>query len=251
MSLTSVSAISFKETFWGAAVEMPICQIADQVPGLYLFAKDLEGRHVLGNKRTLQRCGCERETDLLGRTDYEFYPQELCAKYAEDDKKVIDSEVAVLELSELALNESGVVDWFITNKFPIFNKEGAVIGTIGTTIEYNKSHASYTNYSEIYPAVKYLRENFTKHLLVQDLADEVNLSIRQFQRKFKARFHISIREYIIRLRVHKACDLLRNGDLSLAEIALETGFYDQSSFTRQFKAHVNESPLKYRKNLLK
>ncbi|MCH2207129.1 MAG: AraC family transcriptional regulator [Lentisphaerales bacterium] len=242
-----MDTLGFKSQFWQDAVEMPICKISDQIPGLYLFAKDLEGRHVLGNKRTLQRCGCEIEEELIGKTDYEFYPQELCAKYAEDDRLIIESGQPILELSELALNECGVVDWFITNKFPILNKAGDIVGTIGTTIEYNKSHASYTNYSEIYPAVKHLRDNFTKNIQIKDLADKVNLSIRQFQRKFKDRFHMSIREYIIRLRIHKACDMLRNTDLSIADIAYETGFYDQSAFTRQFKTHIEESPLKYRK----
>ena len=243
--------LGFKRSFWKKALEIPMCQIADQIPGLYLFAKDSDGRHVLGNLRTLQRCGCKTEEDLLGKTDYEFYPQELCAKYAEDDRKVLETGEPILELSELALNESGVVDWFITNKFPLKDKNDKVVGTIGTTIEYSKSHASYTNYSEIYPAVKHLRDNFTGNLTITELADKVHLSVRQFQRKFKARFHMSIREYIIRLRIHKACELLRNTDMALAEIACETGFYDQSAFTRQFKVHVNESPLKYRKNLEK
>ena len=134
-----MNPINFKKAFWKDAVELPICHIADQVPGLYLFAKDAEGRHVLGNIRTLQRCGCRTEEELLGKTDYEFYPQELCAKYAEDDRRILETGEAILELSELALNETGVVDWFITNKFPILDKKGNVIGTIGTTIEYNKS----------------------------------------------------------------------------------------------------------------
>ena len=43
----------------------------------------------------------QKETELLGRTDYEFYPQELCAKYAEDDRQVIESGKPILELSEL------------------------------------------------------------------------------------------------------------------------------------------------------
>ena len=238
---------AFKERFWQSVTEMPISKIADQVPGLYLFAKDCDGRHVLGNKRTLQRCGLSTEEELLGRTDYDFYPQELCMKYAEDDRRIIASGEPILELSELALNECGVVDWFITNKFPIKDQDGVVIGTIGTTIEYSKSHASYTNYSEIYPAVEHLRNHFTSNLTIGELADKVHLSIRQFQRKFKARFHISIREYIIRLRIHKACDMLRNTDISLADIAYETGFYDQSAFTKQFKTHIGESPLNYRK----
>lgn len=242
-----MNSTKFKNDFWEDAIELPMTAVSDQVPGLYLFAKDIKGRHVLGNKRTLQRCGCKSETELLGRTDYEFYPQELCAKYAEDDRQVIESGKPILELSELALNENGVVDWFITNKFPIFNKGGDVVGTVGTTIEYNKSYASYTNYSEIYPAVKHLRDNFTSSIQVKELADKVHLSVRQFQRKFKDRFHMSIREYIIRLRIHKACDMLRNTDIALTDIAYETGFYDQSAFTRQFKIHIKESPLRYRK----
>ncbi|NQZ58905.1 MAG: AraC family transcriptional regulator [Lentisphaeraceae bacterium] len=243
-----MESLEFKNKFWQDCAELPICQIADQIPGLYLFAKDLEGRHVLGNKRTLERCGCSCEEELIGKTDYDFYPPDLSAKYAEDDRQVIESGEATLELSELALNDLSQVDWFITSKFPIHNKSGQVVGIIGTTIEFNKSHTSYSNYSDIFPAVEHLRTHFMTNIAVQELADKVNLSVRQFQRKFKERFHLNVREYIIRLRLQKACDLLKNTDKSMVDIAGETGFYDQSSFTRQFKAHIAKSPLKYRKS---
>ena len=239
---------NLKEKFIEQTGQLPITHMTDQVPGLYLFIKDKEGRHILGNNRTLKRCRCKTEEDIIGKTDFDFYPEELCIKYRQDDLKVIETGEPILELSELAINETGAVDWFITNKFPIFDKKGNVIGLMGTTIEHDKSYASYDNYSELYPAVEYLRNNFTKKITVTELADKVNMSVRQFQRKFKERFHESFRDYIIRLRIHWACDLIRNTDESLAIIALDAGFYDQSSFSKQFKNLLGMTPIEYRKN---
>jgi AraC-like DNA-binding protein len=55
------------------------------------------------------------------------------------------------------------------------------------------------------------------------------------------------RELIVRMRVQHACDALRETSTSLADIALESGFYDQSSFTRQFKKHLGITPGEYRR----
>ena len=242
----SLRGMDFAEYFWKDVADLPLCAIADQVPGLYLFGKDLEGRHVIGNKRTLERCGLDSINELLGRTDFEFYPEELCMQYAESDRKVTQTGTPILDLSELALNINGTVDWFITNKFPILNKKGTVVGMIGTTIEYEKSDTLYADYSRLSPAIQIIREHYMEEITLDQLANSVRLSPRQFQRQFKEKFHVSTREYIMRLRVHKACKLLRRTQLNMAEITQMVGFYDQSSFTRQFKKVIQTTPMLYR-----
>ena len=53
-------------------------------------------------------------------------------------------------------------------------------------------------------------------------------------------------EYLVRLRIQKSTELLRNTDFSITEIALQVGFNDSNYFTRQFRNSLGESPRSYR-----
>ena len=53
-------------------------------------------------------------------------------------------------------------------------------------------------------------------------------------------------EYLVRLRIQRAMDMLRNTDLTVTEIALEVGFNDSNYFTRQFRRILGESPRSFR-----
>jgi AraC-like DNA-binding protein len=73
------------------------------------------------------------------------------------------------------------------------------------------------------------------------------MSVRQFNRRFQEVFHTSPRTFLIKTRIQAACASLRNSDLTISEIAVEYGFYDQSSFTQHFRRHVGMTPLQFRK----
>ena len=73
------------------------------------------------------------------------------------------------------------------------------------------------------------------------------LSVRQFERKFKEYLKMPPQQYIIKMRVHAACDDLRRSRKSIADIATDLGFYDQAAFSRQFRKHMGMTPLFYRK----
>ena len=68
----------------------------------------------------------------------------------------------------------------------------------------------------------------------------------QFERVFKRHFNTTPQQYVIKRRIYDACERLRGKD-QLADIAVDLGFYDQSSFTRQFRKHMGITPLQYRK----
>jgi AraC-like DNA-binding protein len=69
---------------------------------------------------------------------------------------------------------------------------------------------------------------------------------REFSKYFN---NLSYGEYIRKLRIEKAVELLGQPGHTLAEIAYLTGFSDQSHFTRIFKKHTGQSPAEYRKRL--
>ena len=82
---------------------------------------------------------------------------------------------------------------------------------------------------------------------IDKCAEMSGLSIRQFERKFKKTFLTSPQDYIMKTRVQHACNFLLKSKMSISEIALKVGFYDQSVFTRQFKKQQGLTPGAYRK----
>jgi len=222
-------------------------RIFDQLPNILFFAKDREGRLLAVNKALLQRYGFMNEAEILGKTDFDLLPRSLAEKFREDDVNIAETGKPMLDIVELFINRQGIPDWFLTNKRPIFAKDGSVIGVMGT-IE------NYESYQEITPpdldiseALKLIRRQFNRDLSVQQLADLCGMSVRQFERKFKKHLRTTPQQFIMKMRVHAACDALRMGNRPIAEVAVDLGFYDQSSFTRHFRKHMGITPLHYRK----
>ena len=97
-------------------------------------------------------------------------------------------------------------------------------------------------------AVEFLRESFTEHLTIAQVATAAGVHPVYLAREFR-RFHgCTIGEYIRRLRVERACRQLSSSNESLAAIAASAGFSDQSHFSRTFKRFMGMTPAQYRAN---
>lgn len=89
-------------------------------------------------------------------------------------------------------------------------------------------------------------------LSLKEIAEGLQIHPSYVSREFSKYFsNLSFGEYIRKLRIEKAIDLLTNPENTLSEVAYLTGFSDQSHFNRIFKAHTGKNPSDYRKTLLK
>lgn len=96
----------------------------------------------------------------------------------------------------------------------------------------------------------YTDTNFS--LSLQEVSKELDIHPAYLSRVFSKYFdNLSFGEYIRKLRIEKAIELLRSSPHSLTEIAYLTGFSDQSHFNRIFKKHTGVQPSVYRKSLEK
>jgi AraC-like DNA-binding protein len=87
-------------------------------------------------------------------------------------------------------------------------------------------------------------------LSLKEIAEGLQIHPSYVSREFSKYFsNLSFGEYIRKLRIEKAIDLLRNPAHTLSEVAYLTGFSDQSHFNRIFKAHTGLNPSQYRKGL--
>ena len=92
----------------------------------------------------------------------------------------------------------------------------------------------------------YIRENLAREVSVAQLAKTVGMSQYYFSKLFKTSTGTTPHQYVMRQRVERAQELLRDGGTALANVATQVGFETQSHFTSVFRHIVGVTPKRYR-----
>ena len=92
-----------------------------------------------------------------------------------------------------------------------------------------------------------IEERLAEPIRIAELAAPMGWSADWFTQRFKARFAMSPRAFLLRRRLDRAAALLRGGEQRIEIIARSVGIADRSSFTRLFTRHHGQSPQRYRR----
>lgn len=104
-------------------------------------------------------------------------------------------------------------------------------------------------YPTIFKAIAYMHENaFDKNLSMSAVADVFELSAVRFSLDFKEVTRMSPSEYLLRMRMEKAQEMLIQTDDSIKDICARVGYWDASGFIRRFKRYMGVTPMQYRQN---
>lgn len=98
--------------------------------------------------------------------------------------------------------------------------------------------------------IAHIQKHFREPLRIGDLARIAHLSASQFQRTFKRTYQTTPKKFIQQVRLHEACEMLKDPNRDITNIAYETGFSSSSFFATQFKQCIGESPSQYRRRKL-
>lgn len=221
-------------------------RLLDSLDGLSFFAKDNEFRLIFANPYFYRRLGLRSEKELLGKIDFELFPEPLARKFRKDDEWVLTNSKPMTGLVELFLTQQGIPAWYQTNKFPIINRMGETIGVMGTVQRYEKTGLDLTKDKKIQTVMEQIRRDCRNAPKMSAVAKENGLSHRQLNRRFKEVTGLTPQQFLLRARVGKACAWLRESSRSLAEIGYDLGFCDQSAFTAQFRKRMQMTPRQYR-----
>lgn len=96
-------------------------------------------------------------------------------------------------------------------------------------------------------AASYIENHFNESISVAKLAELSHYSERHFVRIFKNAYNCPPIEYVINLRINRACAMLKEPSAAISETAEKCGFDDVNYFSRLFKKRVGISPSEYRK----
>jgi len=93
----------------------------------------------------------------------------------------------------------------------------------------------------------YINEHYAEPITAEEIAEQVNMSISSFSRKFKSATGKSFKDYLNTVRTNRAEELLKNTGLSISSIAAECGFNNSSYFIAIYKRYKGKTPLDERK----
>ena len=111
----------------------------------------------------------------------------------------------------------------------------------------NKAKIHVTKNSlDIIKTMEYIRNNYNEKISFEMLAQSVGMSYSAYLRHFKSVAKTTPGRYLTMCRIEKAKELLGCTDMSIVDIAMETGFYDSSHFIRSFCDETGKNPAEYR-----
>lgn len=96
----------------------------------------------------------------------------------------------------------------------------------------------------------YIEENLTQDLSLVRLSDVIHFNPSYLSRLFKQERGINLSEYIEDMRIRQAKDLLKRGELKVAEVGSLIGYVTPQSFTRVFKKWTGTTPQEYRTDMI-
>lgn len=224
----------------------PLMELLDHLPAIYFFAKDQQGQFMHINRALLDILGVENESEVIGKTDYDFFLPEVADRYRHQDQQVMSSGRPLTDHVCGVPDGAGILRWYVESKIPLFDKQNRTIGVAGIMHDLEKAGATLAPYQRLSQAIMHISNHFPEKITLDSLAKLVHLSVSQFNRTFKQLFKITPAQYINRVRINAACSYLRSTSESIETIASRTGYCDASHFVRQFKNVMHLTPKTYR-----
>jgi PAS domain S-box-containing protein len=104
--------------------------LIDNLPDV-IYAKDADSRMMMANMAQARLLGAATPDGLIGRTDFDFFPQELASKYYADEQALIRSGQSLINEEEPTIDPLGNRKWLSTTKIPLRDSKGKITGFVG------------------------------------------------------------------------------------------------------------------------
>lgn len=232
-----------------ARLALPLERMFDDLPGVVFFLKDRAGRYLAVNRTLVERCGCAEKADLLGKRPSEVFPSPLAVRYERQDQRVLQTGKPVLDQLELHFYPNRQRGWCLTNKYPVRHEKTRTVTAVAglsRDVESSARGAAARGFPELAHALDALQSRIADPPGVEELATLCRLSTAQFSRLVRQVFQLTPLQLVLKIRLDEALHLLATTTQSLTEIALSTGFCDQSAFTRHFRRMAGVPPGAFR-----
>jgi len=218
------------------------------LPDVVFCLKDGERRYQAANPAFAARIGLRHPRLLLGKRAEDFFPSHLADAYRAQDLDVLASGRELSDQLELVTNRDGSLGWYLATKVPLHDAAGRVIGLASISRDLRSPREEDLEFAGLRRIVGHIRSHLDEDLKPAALAASAGFSPAQLERRMRKVFQLTTSQFIRQARISHAVYLLASTGQSICKIALDCGYGDQTSFTRQFRATVGMPPAAFREN---
>ncbi|MCC5840435.1 MAG: substrate-binding domain-containing protein [Opitutales bacterium] len=136
-----------------------------------------------------------------------------------------------------------LTDWILNGQPP---PKETLVSPLGIE-ERESSGREFSEDPVIRKLIPWIRQSLASPIGVDDFAAHAGCSRRALEKRFRSELDMSPYQYLTKLRLRRAKELLRESKFSIEEIARATGFENLNAIGMAFRRHVGQSPTKYRK----
>ncbi len=247
MAFRSNPSAPVSDFFQAHATAENIAALFEHLPRVYLFVKNRDNQFIHVNRSWMELFGCASQSEVFGKTDYDFNPPALAAQYVEEDRRVMKTRQILADQVWLVPGGDGLPLWYYCTKLPLLDRRQNVIGVVGFMRPCEEAGEAPGDFHRLSPACQYVLAHYAEPITIADLAKRAHLSTSQFQREFRRLFGMSPGDYLLHVRLLMARRALEKTSAAVGTIALDCGFYDQSHFNRAFRLKTGLRPLEYRR----
>ena len=207
--------------------------------------KDTSGIYVEVNTAFVRRTGRQSKRDVIGRRAFDLFAAERAELYEEQDARVIAGEGPLRDELELIRRPDGELGWYLTTKRSV-DEAGTSLGLVSVSRDLQTPTADGVGVASLQSLVAHVRDNLTEPLRNNDLAEVAGCTTDQLDRRVRRVFGLSPKQYVLRVKVERAIELLTSTDAPLTNVAHQAGFYDQSDFSKRFARATGRTPSEFR-----
>lgn len=102
---------------------------------LQIYIKDRDSKKLLANRSELEHCGIAKESDIIGKDDFDIYDKLTAQKFREEDLEVMISQIPMLNKEINQKNPDGTSKYFLSSKIPLKGPDGETTGLVGITMD--------------------------------------------------------------------------------------------------------------------
>lgn len=142
--------------------------LIDNLPD-YIYVKDTESRFITGNVAVARVMGAASPEELVGKTDFDFYPHGLAIGYYADERIIIETGQPLINKEEPLIDQvSGADQWLSTTKVLLRDSQGKIVGLVGVGRDITKRKESEAMLQESKEQIQRILESITDAFFALD-----------------------------------------------------------------------------------